>query len=98
MSLVPPMVAGLYAPPHFRKSQAVTHNRTLQPWFKLVRYGMIQHKLYCNVAPVFNRKIGHFWHLNPVERESHSSLYNTIQNTMDKVWLACVQRYLLNLP
>ena len=32
------------------------------------------------------------------KRKIHSStLYNTIQNTMEKVWLACVQRYLLNL-
>ena len=32
------------------------------------------------------------------KRKSHSPLYNMIQNTMKKVWLACVQQYLLNLP
>ena len=32
------------------------------------------------------------------KKKSHSPLYNMIQNTMKKIWLACVQRYLLNLP
>ena len=51
-----------------------------------------------DVAPGFNFKIGHFWHLNHCgERKSYSLLYNTIQNTMGKVWFAGVQRYLLNL-
>ena len=32
------------------------------------------------------------------KKKSHSPLYNMIQNAMKKVWLASVQRYLLNLP
>ena len=55
--------------------------------------------MYCDVASGFNFQIGHFLHLYRVERKkSHSPLHNMIQNTMKKVWLACVQRYLLNLP
>ena len=54
--------------------------------------------MYCDVASEFNFQIGHFLHLYRVERESYSPLHNMIQNTIKKVWLACVQLYLLNLP
>ena len=52
----------------------------------------------CDVASGFN--LEHFLHLNRADcrkRKSHSPLYITINNAMEKVWLACIQRYSVNL-
>ena len=55
--------------------------------------------MHCDVAFGFNFQIGHFFAFISCEkRKSRSPLRSMIQNTMKKVWLACVQRYLLNLP